>query len=1154
MRTIALFPACLVLLNTLAVAQPVSPEQQREWLLERLRTGQAIYRDDIVRDALGRLELIAPDHPDVVLTRLSMLLQAGNRQEAEQLLHELRRRGADDRLLRRGEVLLTLHDRDGRLQLQQARLLAASGQTDKAVAQYQALFGDEPPDFALALEYWGLWSAVAGQRSAAVAELQALERRYPGNIELRKLLVRLLFAEARPDEALALLGKLAMDPGARDSAAETEFGYLHELPVGQESVQGWERFLRRYPDAPLASSASERLQQQQRLLADPAWQAGQRGRSLVEAGRHAQAEAPLRQALRRYPEEAGLHGALGQVLIQQGHYQAAASALAEAMRLEQNGYLISKWQELHNYSHSLIWLQRGEAALAAGQYEVARQAYRRARGLRPGDVEGLLGLAELALAEGDDRAAERWLQQAQRERPNHDRLLYALVDFYRERAPEQAMAVLDALPPARRLDFSALRHRVQLDWLERQIAAALAGDDRNAATALLQQAVAWAPSDPWLTYRLANLLVEQGRLNSADDQFVRLLAWSGGGPEVRYAHGLYLSAQERDPEALATLRAIPGAEWDQAMVDLAARLEGRQRRTRAQALRDAGDGEAAEALLLAQPGPEARLMLAGWAYQDRRYPDAMWHYREAQQLAPGSVEAALGQAETHLAQGQSDAARALLARLEWPADAGLNARRRHANLLAATGEGERAEQVFAQLLATEPDDPLLYRDAARFRASREPQQALAMYARGLAAAGLLAPAQANSRDDRALTRASRPQDQDGWLESSLRADVARLYLQQSPTVQLQHNLGWRTDNNPSGVSDLRLQTSMLRIEVPRGAGRWLMQAERVQLEPGRPEARDKFGSCNYSLAGCRFDGLDTTGAGLAVGWEGERWSWDIGHTPFGFELASGLGGVNYQGDWRDWGYRWTLSRRPMSNSLVSYAGAVDPVTGTAWGGVTANGVTLGLSRDKGEADGIWSSLGAHSLRGQNLDANYRLSAMGGYYYRLVDKADERLRAGASLMYWHYGKDLSEDTLGQGGYYSPQQYLSFGLPLGYARRGDDWSVALEGSLSWSYAKSDGGDALYLDDTAARILQAGASPDPQADQFNSASRSSGLGMRLQGRAERRLSDHWILGGGINWQHSRNYAPGQAFLYLRYSFTPWQGSLPLPVEPVTPYADWR
>lgn len=80
------------------------------------------------------------------------------------------------------------------------------------------------------------------------------------------------------------------------------------------------------------------------------------------------------------------------------------------------------------------------------------------------------------------------------------------------------------------------------------------------------------------------------------------------------------------------------------------------------------------------------------------------------------------------------------------------------------------------------------------------------------------------------------------------------------------------------------------------------------------------------------------------------------------------------------------------------------------------------------------------------------------------------------------------------------------------------------------------------------------DSNIDARSSASSSNGVGYNLRGLFERRLNDHWALGGGFGWQHSDDYAPSHALLYLRYLFEPWRGNLALPVEPLVPYADWR
>ncbi|AQZ95720.1 cellulose synthase complex outer membrane protein BcsC [Halopseudomonas phragmitis] len=1141
-------------LSSTAVAQPDAAVDQQQWLVERLRTGQAMYRDDLVEDALGRLELIAPEHPDVVITRLTQELQAGDREAAEFRLTELRQRAPGSSLLKRAETMVHLYTPEGQQALQETRLLAAAGHTEQAASGYQALLGDEPPDFALSLEYWRTLSGVQPQRAQAIRKLQELDRQYPGNRELRELLARLLMSEDRPQEALTTLQALATDPQAREKAAELEYNHLSDLPISQSTVRALQSFVERYPDSPLLTNAQENLSRQQRLLADPAWQAGARGKALVDRGEHAAAEPLLRQALRNYPNDGNLHGHLAQVQMNQGRYEEAANSFANALRYEQESAWLAKWEDLKNFNRSLLLLQQGHAALEAGNYSAARQAYQQAQQTKPDHVDGLIGLANVELAQGNDQAAERLLRQAQRQQPTNGRLIYTLVDFYRQRSPDQALQVIDSLPAGTRASYADLRNSVVQEQLQAQVDSALEQQDWDRAITLLQQSVRLSPDAPWTTYRLANLLAEQGRMPEADDQFNRLLQRQGTNPEARYAHGLYLAGLQRDQEALATLQPIPQADWNEGMQALAERIARRQRLAEAYALRDAGQEPEAIAMLLDNPTAGDLATVASWRYLAGDYRQAEAYYQQALEMEPGNPDAILGLVETWTAEGRTVQARQTLEQLELPEDTSVNYRRRYANALAGLGNPAAANAIFDELIESGQADALLYRDAARLHAQQDPQRALDLYAQGMATNGLLAPGAVNPRNDRQMTAASRLKDDDDWLTRSLRSSVDSLYQQQNPTVRLQHDYGWRSDSDVSGLSDLKRQTTILRVDAPVHGGTGFLQAEHVDLNVSKPGQNSLFGTCNFTIEGCQVPSQSTSGTGLAVGWAGERWGWDIGHSPLGFELSNWLGGLSYRGDWRTLGYTLTASRRPMSNSVLSYAGAVDPVTRTSWGGVTANGLTLGLSHDQGGVDGIWASFGFHRLLGEKVQDNQRLTAMTGYYYRLIDQVDERMRTGLTLMYWGYDKGLDEYTLGQGGYYSPQRYFSVGVPFSYARRSANWSVAFESSVGWSTSKYDGGDRLYLSSAAERIAAAGFTPDPGARQFNNSSNSSGVGLRMQGMGERRLTDHLVLGGGINWAYSKDYAPSQAFMYLRYTLKPWRGNLPMPVEPLSPYADWR
>lgn len=1166
-----------------ASAAPPAAQDQQQWLLQQMRVGEALYREDLVRDSLARLELIAPDHPQVLVGEIRQVLaepQDNHRQvRLDRLLARLQAVAPGSVALRQAQALVRLKTPDGVRQLQQARLLAAAGRFEEATVAFEQLFGQEPADLASALEYLSARSRVPGQRTVVIEQLRLLDQAYPGNATLGQLRVGLYFAENRNDEALAILHQLAADPQASTNAAEREYNYLVKLPVGPESVRAWQTFVQVYPYSPYAAEASALLAKQRQLLADPAWQAGVRARSMLDQNRDsAGAEALLRRALKGYPQEPALYGALGTALMRQDKYPAAFDAFTQALAKEQDTDYISKWQDLQAATRNWMILQKADQALLRQDYTAARQGYQQARTLRPDSAAALIGLADVAQAEHDDIQAEALLLKARKVEPASGSVVRALVRLYQRQSSDRAEAFLDSLPMSNQAAFAGLRRSLALERLNLQADAAEQRADWPQLVVLLQKIRALDADNPWLTYRLANAEVMLGRPREADDAFVVLLARQGRDPQARYAHGLFLASAGRDADVLKTLGQIPAAAWTDNMRELAGRIKRRQLLAEADRLRARGEEPAAIALLMRDPTLEDLGTVADWAAQRGDQRQAESGYRAVLKREPGNTEAQIGLIEALVATGRGPQARQALQRFAPKQPLVPGQQRRLANAWAAIGDTDKANALFTELLKTPQRDPLIYRDAARLIARDHPQQALDHYASSMAAAGLTAPrstgADPGVRDDGAMTQASRPTDSDDWLPRSIRADVEQLYQAQNPTLNLYRDFAWRTDNTSPGISDLTTQTTILRLDAPVAQGQGFVQAEQVDLQVSDFDTdadglhRERFGTCAVQLRdrttgaalanGCRSRSQSISGPSLAAGWKNEQWNVDLGHTPEGFEVGNWLGGIGYSSDWKSIGWTLTASRRPMSNSVVSYAGAVDPVTGIRWGGVTSNGLTLSLSHDEGGVDGVWASLGQHWLVGRNVVDNQRRSAMGGYYYRLVERADERMRTGLTLMYWSYDKDLSEYTLGQGGYYSPQQYYSIGVPFSYAWRTADWSVQLESSLGWSFSKSDSSDLYPLDGPAGKYFASAAAAGQDIDDTTTlttaASSSTGVSVGLRGLLERRLSDHWVVGSGVTWQHSEGYAPSRAVLYLRYTFDLWRGSLPMPIEPVTPYADRR
>ncbi|WP_409309908.1 cellulose synthase complex outer membrane protein BcsC [Pseudomonas putida] len=1156
-----------------ADAQPKDIDEQRQWLLDQVRRGEALHRDDLVRDALGRLQLLEPRNPDVLLAALSLALREKNSSEAEQLSARISAVAPGSLQARQAARLLELQQPAPARRLQQARLLAVTGRNEEALAVYEQLFAGEPPSLELALDYWRVRGNLPGQRPEAIRQLQRLDQQYPGSAGLRQTLAGWLFAEKRDREALALLDQLARDPGARDAAAQREFDYLSGQAVSATSAAAWQAFLQRYPASPLLAQASETLQQQRKLLADPAWQAGQRGKALLDKGLNAEAETQLRRALRQYPGDASLHGALGYALMRQGRHEDAHAAFRAASAKEQDTYWISQWKDLESSSQYWALLKKAERALEVKDVRGARALYQQARQQRPKDEYALLGLADVSLAEGDVAAAERQYLQVRRMAPDNESAVRGLMRVYQAQSPGKAQAYLDSLPPRQQVQFASLRRSLELARLRQQGDEALQREDWSTASHVLGQASALAPDEPWLVYQLANSLRHQGRTGEADAAFARLVQHQPRDPATRYAHGLFLESSDRDALALESLRAVPQATWSADMHALEQRVQRRMTLASAQQLQAQGRSAEATALLEAglargEGSPDDLMLLADWAAARGEHGKARSYYQRVLVVQPGRPDARLGVMESAVAEGNLQQARHMLGVKvpQFAADDG-NAQRRLAAVWTALGEHDQAARLLDRIAAqqTRPD-PLLRRDAARLVAQDDPQRALDLYAAAMADAQLLDRAAVAPRDDRALTLASREQDGDDWLARSLRSDVDALYRQRNTHVTLMHDYGWREDDGTPGTSELSTQSTLLHVDTPWQEGTAFARVERIGMDAGSFEPNDQgsytpdFGSCQFvgqtadgkTLPACTGGSQTANGSLLALGWQGSRWAFDLGTTQ-GYAINNWLGGATVNGDLGQVGWSLTASRRPMSNSLLSFAGARDRPTGVRWGGVTANGATLGLSWDQGGDNGVWASLGHHWLYGENVADNQRTRAIAGFYHRVVEKADERVRVGVTLMHWRHDKDLGGYSLGQGGYYSPERYSSVGVPVSYAWRNYDWSLLLEGSVSWSQAHS-GSSRLYPDAHINRKVLANYGVDSNIDAMTEASDSSGLGYRLRGLFERRLSDQWVLGGGFDWQHSDDYAPSHGMLYLRYLFEPWRGNLALPVTPLEPSSEWR
>ncbi|BDK38047.1 TPA: cellulose biosynthesis protein BcsC [Enterobacter hormaechei subsp. steigerwaltii] len=1160
MRTFTLNLLTLSLgLALMPLAQAANSPQQRQ-LLEQVRLGESTQREDLVRQSLYRLELIDPNNPDVIAARFRYLLRQGDMAGAQKELDRLKGMAPDSSAYQSSRTTMLLSTPDGRQSLQQARLLATTGHTQEAIAAYDKLFDGKPPSGDIATEYWNVVAKEPARRNLAINQLKKINASSPGNVPLQSSLAQLLFQSGRRDEGFAVLQEMAKSNNGRSQASDMWYQQIKDQPASSASVTALQQYLSVFSDGDNVTAARAQLEAQQKQLADPAFRAKAEGLAAVDAGQGSKAVTELQKAVSANHADSEAVGALGQAYSQKGDRARAVAQFEKAIALDPQSDNRGKWESLLKVNRYWLLIQQGDNALKANNTAQAERYYQQARNIDNTDSYAVLGLGDAAAARKDNDAAERYYRQALRMDSGNSNAVRGLANIYRAQSPEKATQFIQSLSASQRRSIDDIERSLTNEQLSAQ-AEQLESEGKYAQAAEIQRRrLALSPGDVWITYRLSRDLYSAGQRSQADNLMRQLASQKPGDPDQVYASGLYLSGNDQDRAALAHLNTLPRDKWNGNIQALADRLQSNQVLETANRLRDSGKEQEAETLLRQQP-PSTRidLTLADWAEQRGDHKAAKTAYNTVLQREPQNEDAILGLTEVYLAQDNKDAARTALAKLPAAQNGeplSINMQRRLAMAQAGLGDHAAAEKTFNAILPQAKSQPpslesaLVMRDAARFQAQNgQPQQTLDTWKDAMVSSGITTT---RPTDNDSFTRLTRNDEKDDWLKRGVRSDAGDLYRQQDLNVTLQHDY-WGSSGT-GGYSDLKAHTTMLQVDAPLSDGRMFFRSDLVNMNAGS-FATDNgtydptWGTCAETP--CRGStNQSANGASVAVGWQNKTWAWDIGTTPMGFDVVDVVGSLSYSNDLGPIGYTLNAHRRPISSSVLAFAGQKDPNTDTTWGGVRATGGGVSMSYDKGEANGIWSSLSADSLTGKNVEDNWRVRWMTGYYYKLINQNNERLTVGVSNMLWHYDKDLSGYSLGQGGYYSPQEYVSFALPVNWRKRTENWSWELGGSVSWSHSKTK--------DVMRYPLQ-GLIPDNEPGCYTdkgvmeTGSSSSGTGYTARAIVERRVTSNWFVGLGVDIQEAKDYTPSHALLYVRYSAAGWQGDMDLPPEPLVPYADW-
>lgn len=749
---------------------------------------------------------------------------------------------------------------------------------------------------------------------------------------------------------------------------------------------------------------------------------------------------------------------------------------------------------------SLVAVQLGDLLMLQARYAEARSAYGQAQGSST-DVAYKIANAEAAeaAAEGNTQRAENayrqalelggssdpWLRYAfagflleqgrasdgaaiimPLETSSASEALYAAALYYNQaERPADAMRLLRRVPEASRTaEMRSLEAEIGLADAERQARALAAAGRSNEALVLLDRFNVPGGS-VGQQIRLGGAYYALGARDRAASLAASAAAQSGGSATGQESLVRLLAQTGQDELALGVIQRSTGGSTTSAA---ARRLYSTLSVASADRLRQ--DGMRAEAFDVLQSGwsvaPQdpAILVSLGRLYQDGDMTqEAAQVFELALQRKPGDPDALTGLADTSATRGDFAKARQsyrlLLRDRPQDVDAYLTA----ARVEQAAGDRRAARRLLEQAQAL--GQPRGLTAGSAFTVANPFRSAL----QNQTAAAPINPFAPETLRGVGRVGGSEP------VRTPVQQALADLAGEDSSAVDAAVEA--RVRSGEDGLSRLNALTTTIRGSTPVGQGRIGLSVAPTVIDAGdlNRSANARFGrnatAEALAIAAQQPTLLSTpdsqyaAGVALSAYYESPTVQVDVGTTPLGFEHTDVQAGFT----WRPLlGAHGALKvfaeRRPVTDSVLSYAGATDPVTGETWGSVMKTGGGVGASWEQG-GTGLFGDVAYRAYAGQGVSDNKALELNMGAYRRLYGSEALNITAGVSLNYQSFDRNLSYFTSGHGGYFSPQSFVSMAFPLDARWKRGDWSINAQFSPGYQTYQQDAA-ALYPNDPAAQ----------------------------------------------------------------------------------------
>lgn len=316
-----------------------------------------------------------------------------------------------------------------------------------------------------------------------------------------------------------------------------------------------------------------------------------------------------------------------------------------------------------------------------------------------------------------------------------------------------------------------------------------------------------------------------------------------------------------------------------------------------------------------------------------------------------------------------------------------------------------------------------------------------------------------------------------------------------------------------------------------------VEAKPTFIYAGQPDGTSNlvFG---YLGAGTTFASQSVSGLGGDVQLSTQNIGLMVGMTPQGFWVHN----TEFGGRWRVLGGPFTvqMTRAAVSETMLSYSGTQDPQTGYIWGGVMSTGGKL-TGNWGGANSGIYAEGGYASITGHNVAHNSQISGSAGTYWKVLERPQGKLTVGMNLTGMHYNENLRYFSFGQGGYFSPQSYFLFNVPVRWLGKVERVEYLATGSLGSQFFNED--PSPYYPLSSLKQQWAGNYYTGQA--------KTGANYNVEFKLGYRMAPNWYIGAFANANNTANYSSQSAGFSVRYLLQQTPGNDTLQLNSVP---DWK